>query len=74
MRPGTHRPAERGIEHPNRDLLVASDAGVHESAARNPLSRPLDHLTNAHRLPGPRMPSVGDHAILGERGAVGVLS
>jgi hypothetical protein len=68
-----HDPAERGVEHPGRDLLVAADAGVHEGAAYKPAPRPLYDLMEVYRLPGPRMPGVSDHGAVVERGTVGVL-
>jgi hypothetical protein len=68
-----HPPAERSVEHPSRDLLVAADAGVHEGAAYKPASRPLYDLMDAYRLPGPRMPGISDDGPVVERGTVGVL-
>jgi len=74
MRRAVHRPAERGIEHPDRDLLRASNAVVDKTAARHRTGRSLDDLIDAHRLRNPRMPSVGNPSIAERRSTVGVLS
>jgi hypothetical protein len=69
-----HHPAERGVEHPSRDLLVAADAGVYEGAAYKPAPCPLYDLMDAYRLPGPRMPGISDHGAVADCGTLGVLS
>ena len=74
MRRAAHRPAERGIEHPGRDFLRASNAVIDETAPRRRTGRSLDELMDAHRLRNPRMPSVGNLSIAEHRSTVGVLS
>ena len=74
MHRAAHRPAECGVEHPDRNLLCTGNAVVDKAAARHRAGRSLDHLMDAHRLPSPRMPSISHLNFAKHRNTVGVLS
>jgi hypothetical protein len=73
LRHAAHFSAGRTVEHPGRDLLRSGDALASQAAAQERSGRPGDHLMDAHRPPGPRMPGVHDFALIEGCGTVGVL-
>ena len=67
-----HRPAERRIQHPDRDLLHAHRR-VHETAPRRCTGRsarsPREHEPTAQ----PRVPRVGDRHLVASFRTVGLV-
>ena len=69
-----YRPAPRGVEHPDGDLLRTRNSVADKTAARQQAGRLIDHLMDANHPPSPRMPPIGNLNIAKSCGSVGVLS
>src|SRR5215210_4518484 len=74
MRHCSRCPADRLVEHPDRNVLGAYDRIDGQTAARQRARRLLDDLVDVHRLPDPRMPRIGYRPTLRDLSTVGVLS
>src|SRR4051794_6500355 len=74
MRHCSRCPADRLVEHPDRNVLGAYDGIDGQTAARQRARRLLDDLVDVHRLPDPRMPRVSYRPTLRDLSIVGVLS
>src|SRR3954471_17593155 len=74
MRHGSRCPADRLVEHPERNVLGAYDGIDGQTAARQRSRRLLNDLVDVHRLPAPRMPRIGYRPTLRDLSTVGVLS
>jgi hypothetical protein len=69
-----HRLAGHGVEHPLRKLQQAITMNVCHLASSHRAASLLDHLMYSNNPSRPRMPSIHNHALNPEVGAVGVLS
>jgi hypothetical protein len=69
--PGTpHRPARRGIQHPQRKLLhPIGRHSVEAAAGERPRAAP-NHVVDANRQAEPGMPAVGNDRVVAETTAI----
>jgi hypothetical protein len=61
-----HRPARRGIQHPQRKLLHPIRRHTVEAAAGEPSRPASNHVVDADRQAEPGMPAVGNDRVVAE--------
>jgi hypothetical protein len=65
-----HRPAHRGIQHPQRKLLRPIGRHAVQAAAGERSRAAPNHLVDANRQAEPGMPAVGDDRVVAETTAI----
>jgi hypothetical protein len=65
-----HRPAGRGIQHPQRKLLHPIGRYALQAAAGERSCTTPDHVVDANRQAAPRMPAIGDDRVFADDTAI----